>query len=103
MLILEKFTQKYFTRARLVTHHVTNSMSAMHTFSMCNENDENAAVKTLIELWDILTLLLYGMDVCLLWGLTKALAAFSASSHSSQTKLPHKTQDEDALLSVTMV
>ena len=86
-----------------MTHHVTNSMSAMHTFSMCNQNDENADVYILIVLWDILTLLLYGLDVCLLWGLTKALAAFSASSHSSQTKLPHKTQDEDALKIVTMV
>ena len=83
--------------------HVTNSMSAKHTFSRCNENDENAGVYFLIELWDILTLLLYGVDVCLLWGLTKALAAFSASSHSSQSKLPHKTQDEDALKIVTMV
>ena len=54
-----------------MTHHVTNSMSAMHTFSMCNQNDENADVYILIVLWDILTLLLYGLDVCLLWGLTK--------------------------------
>ena len=30
--------------ARLVTYHVTNSMSAMHTFSMRNENDENEDV-----------------------------------------------------------
>ena len=46
-------------------------MSAKHTFSRCNENDENVGVYFLIELWDILTLLLYGVDVCLLWGLTK--------------------------------
>ena len=57
--------------ARLVTHHVTNSMSAMHTFSMRNENDENEDVFFPMELWDILTLLLYGVDVCLLLGLTK--------------------------------
>ena len=57
--------------ARLVTYHVTNSMSAMHTFSMRNENDENEHVFFPMELWDILTLLLYGVDVCLLLGLTK--------------------------------
>ena len=43
----------------------------MHTFSMRNENDENEDVFFPMELWDILTLLLYGVDVCLLLGLTK--------------------------------
>ena len=68
VLTLEKFAraQKYF-----FVIHVTNSMSAMHTFSSCNDNDENAGVYFLIELQDILTLLLYGVDMYLLWGLTK--------------------------------